>query len=295
MSLILVDFHSSVLDMDQSVYVILPEEKRDSEVPYFSSSRPALPERFAALYLLHGTSQDHSEWQRFTAIERYANQKGMAVVMPNAQLSAYTDMVYGEAWQRYIALELPQLVEKWFPIHSCREARSICGLSMGGYGATKIGLKFPHRYAAIGSLSNGNHAYKRVLDASPTRSDAMPNQLIDERHLFCWGLPLGETPMGTAEDLYQLARDGIAAGGPLPAVFHMVGTADRNIGPARHMCQFFRSLEEDPYRYTYFEEEMGNHTWKDWDRWIEIFLQWLRIPNNDFAERAGRDDAHQDK
>ncbi len=38
---------------------------------------------------------------------------------------------------------------------------------------------------------------------------------------------------------------------------------------------FFRSLPGDPYHYAYFEEELGNHTWKEWDRWIEIFLQWL--------------------
>lgn len=286
MSLIQADFHSSILKMDQSVYVVLPEEKRDSEVPYFSPSRPPLPRRFPALYLLHGTSQDYSEWQRFTAIERYANQKGIAVIMPSAQLSAYSDMVYGEAWQQYIVFELPELMESWFPIASGQENRFICGLSMGGYGAAKIGLRFPQRYGAIGSLSNGNHAYKRVLDASPTRSDAMPNQLIDERHLFCWGLSSGQTPVDTPEDLYWLANVAMTSEKPLPRLFHMVGTADRNIVPARHMRDFFQSLAGDPFHYTYFEEEMGNHTWKDWDRWIEIFLQWLRIPNNGFAEQA---------
>lgn len=61
----------------------------------------------------------------------------------------------------------------------------------------------------------------------------------------------------------------------LPALFHMVGTSDRNLLSARHMCRFFRSLSGDPYRYTYFEEELRNHTWKEWDRRLEIFLQWL--------------------
>lgn len=273
MSLIQVDFHSTELMMDQSVLVILPEEKRDSEVPYFHRFPVSGP--LPTLYLLHGTSQDYSEWLRFTGIERYANQKGIAVVMPNGQLSSYADMAMGENWQRYIAFELPNRVEAWFPLSQEASGRYICGLSMGGYGAAKTGLRFPDRYAAIGSLSNGNHAWKRVLDARPTRGDAMPSRLVDERHLFCWGLGPEENAVGTPEDLYELARQAIARGMALPEIFHMAGTSDRNLVPARHMRDFFRSLPKESCHYAYFEEEMGDHTWAFWDKWIEIFLQWL--------------------
>lgn len=275
MSLICFSFASQILSMEQTVYMVLPEAKRDSEVPYFHPGRDPLPRRFPTLYLLHGTSQDESEWLRFTGIERYANQKGIAVVMPSGQLSAYTDMVYGERWMTYLAEELPQRLERLFPLSGSGRERFLCGLSMGGYGAAKIGLTFPRRYRAIGSLSNGNHAYKRVLDAAPGRADAMPGDIVNQRHWLCWGLGPGQSPVDTPHDLYALAKANLPAAGPLPALFHMVGTADRNLKSARHMRDFFRSLPDDPYRYTYFEQEMGDHTWQEWDRWIEIFLQWL--------------------
>lgn len=275
MALIEYQFRSQALDMEQTVFIVLPESKRDTEVPSFHPSRLSSPCRFPTVYLLHGTSQDESEWLRFTSVERYANQQGLALVTPSGQLSAYADMAFGEKWMTYIASELPNKLEKRFPLSASREDRFVCGLSMGGYGAAKIGLRYPERYAAIGALSNGNHAYKRVLDRAPTRSDAMPSALVDERHLLCWGLNRDQTPVGTQEDLYALALENLKGGHSLPFLFHMVGTSDRNLLSARHMCRFFRSLPGDPYHYTYFEEELGNHTWKEWDRWIEIFLQWL--------------------
>ena len=43
------------------------------------------------LYLLHGALDDHSCWLRQTAIERYAEAAGMAVVMPSGQNGFYTN------------------------------------------------------------------------------------------------------------------------------------------------------------------------------------------------------------
>ena len=277
MSLIQLDFHARTLAMDQSVYIILPEEKRDTEVPYFHAGRAPLRERHPVLYLLHGTSQDYSEWLRYTAVERYANERGIAVVMPSAQLSAYADMAHGEDFFTYITQELPTVVEHAFPLSNCREERFVCGLSMGGYGAAKIGLTLPHRYGAVGILSSCNLAYKRVLDKNPTRPDAMPGRLVDDRHLLCWGAGEGEAPVGTSHDLYALAQGALQAGGDLPALFHMVGTADRNLRSARHMRDFFRSLPGDPFHYAYFEAVLEDHTWACWDKWIQIFLDWLPV------------------
>lgn len=212
MALIEYQFRSQALDMEQTVFIVLPESKRDTEVPSFHPSRLSSPCRFPTVYLLHGTSQDESEWLRFTSVERYANQQGLALVTPSGQLSAYADMAFGEKWMTYIASELPNKLEKRFPLSASREHRFVCGLSMGGYGAAKIGLRYPERYAAIGALSNGNHAYKRVLDRAPTRSDAMPSALVDERHLLCWGLNRDQTPVGTQEDLYALALENLKGG-----------------------------------------------------------------------------------
>ena len=49
---------------------------------------------------------------------------------------------------------------------------------------------------------------------------------------------------------------------PLPALFHMDVTADCNLTSAQHISRFFQSLPGDSYRHTYFEQELGDHTWR---------------------------------
>ena len=87
MALIHLNFHSDVLGMAMQADVILPQKNtsligmqtRDSET-------------YKTLWLLHGLSDDNTIWQRRTSIERYASEKGIAVVMVNGERSWYTDM-----------------------------------------------------------------------------------------------------------------------------------------------------------------------------------------------------------
>lgn len=51
----------------------------------------------------------------------------------------------------YIVQELPDLIEKHFPV--IPDCRSICGHSMGGHGALVIGLKNLDRYAAFSAFA----------------------------------------------------------------------------------------------------------------------------------------------
>jgi putative tributyrin esterase len=260
--------------MDQSLFVILPDKGEMSG----DVSELAKNDEYPVLYLLHGTSHDGSNWSRYTSIERYACDRRIAVVMPGAQLSGYTDMVYGEDFFSYIAYEVPQIARRLFPVSQKREDTFIAGLSMGGYGAAKIGLSLPENYAAIGSLSNGNHAYIRTIGFhARNEAESFSSTVSDQRHLFCWGLAPGETPIGTEHDLYVLAKRNIEQGRPFPRLFHTIGSYDRNLAQARHMRDFFQSLEGDPYRYAYFEEPFGEHTWVYWDRWIQTFLAWLPV------------------
>lgn len=274
MSLIEINFKSMALGMDQVLYVILPDKGEMSG----DVSELVRDDVYPVLYLLHGTSHDGSNWSRYTSIERYACDRRIAVVMPGAQLSGYADMVYGEDFFSYVAYEVPEVVRRLFPISQNRDDTFIAGLSMGGYGAAKIGLSLPENYAAIGSLSNGNHAYIRTIGFHVrNESESFPSTVSDQRHLFCWGLSRGEVPIGTEHDLYVLAQRNIDEGRLLPTLFHTIGSYDRNLAQARHMRDFFRGLQGDPYRYTYFEEPYGEHTWLYWDKWIQTFLAWLPV------------------
>ncbi len=273
MSLSKLEFYSELLGMDQSVYVILPDKGEGAP------AEPAPPEEgYPVLYLLHGTTHDCSNWLRYTGIERYATDRKIAVVMPSAQLSGYADMVYGEAFFSYITEELPKIVKKLYRISSKREDTFVAGVSMGGYGAAKVGLTYPERYATIGAISNGNHAYMRPIGLHARNSnEEFPSSITDARHLLCWGIGAEGDPRGTREDLYTLAEANLKKDVPLPALFHTCGSFDRNLLMAQDMRDFFRSLPGDPYRYCYYEEPYGEHTWAYWDKWIRIFMSWLPV------------------
>lgn len=62
---------SESLRMATAVDVILPDKGDLSEVK--------------TLYLLHGLTDDCTGWTRYTAVERYARERGLAVVLPEVQ------------------------------------------------------------------------------------------------------------------------------------------------------------------------------------------------------------------
>ena len=118
------------------------------------------------LYLLHGLSDDETIWMRRTSIERYAAQYGLAVVMPNGARSYYADMLRGGKYWTYLSEELPKVMQSFFRISDRREDTFAAGLSMGGYGAMKLALHCPERFAAAASLS-GALSPEHLLEIAP--------------------------------------------------------------------------------------------------------------------------------
>src|SRR5262245_55041248 len=90
------------------------------------------------LYLLHGLSDDHTAWLRYTAIARYADAAGLAVVMPAVQRSFYTNEAHGHRFWDFVSEELPSVVHSFFQVSSEPSETFVAGLSMGGYGALKL-------------------------------------------------------------------------------------------------------------------------------------------------------------
>ena len=141
-----VRFFSETLGLMSTMHVLLPQRTMAE------AQRKRAP-KVRTLYLLHGHSDDHTAWQRWTSIERYAEVFNIAVVMPAVHLSFYNDMVHGGKYWQFISEEVPLLVRDMFSLSARREDNLVAGLSMGGYGALKLALTHPDRYAAAASLS----------------------------------------------------------------------------------------------------------------------------------------------
>jgi len=248
------DFHSHVLGMAMAMDVILPQPE-----PGADGLTAATAARYPCLYLLHGLSDDQTIWQRRTSIERYVAGLPLAVVMPAAHRSFYTNMRHGLRYWDYISLEVPAVAESLFAISGRREDRFAAGLSMGGYGAFKLALRCPARFAAAGSLSG---ALDVALLAAQWGETAPP----DFRCIFG-----GEPAAGTDDDLFHLAEQ-VAATPLRPRLWQCCGTEDFLYGQNTRFRDCAGALGL-PLTYS---EGPGSHDWGYWDCNIQRFLQWLR-------------------
>ena len=162
MAFLRVDFYSEALGSGTGMNVLLPEAAQGIGFDA-SAGTGALP----VLYLLHGLSDDHTAWMRRTSLERYAASRRLAVVMPCGGRSFYTNEAHGGRYWDFISEELPRAVQSFFPVSRRREDTFAAGLSMGGYGALKLALRHPDRYAAGQFFRRGGRGAGRLIARFP--------------------------------------------------------------------------------------------------------------------------------
>jgi S-formylglutathione hydrolase FrmB len=259
MALLHCDFFSEVLGMASSMDVILPQETGDAQIGMKGHGRSS---DSPVLYLLHGHSDDHTIWQRRTNIERYVAEMGLAVIMPNAHRSFYTDMAFGYKYWTFISEELPAIAQRFFHLSARRADTFVAGLSMGGYGAFKLALRHRGRFAAAASLSGALDIAARQQIDDPTGNPTM-------------SLVFGEpgSVRGTADDLFVLAAELAEADGPRPLLYQCCGTEDflyeDNLRFRDHVLGLGLPLT--------YEEGPGEHEWGYWDQQIQRVLAWLPL------------------
>ncbi|WP_291636912.1 alpha/beta hydrolase family protein [Clostridium sp.] len=258
MALIHCDFFSETLEISTSMSVIIPENTRKQIGMKGNIIKPDHP----TLYLFHGLSDDHTIWERRTSIERYAANLGIAVVMPAANRSFYTDMKYGERYWTFISDELPEVCRNFFHLSSTREDNFVAGISMGGYGAFKLALRCPDKFAAAASISG-------VLDLSALVENKTGPFKRDFNNIF------GEntSTKDTKDDLFYLAQKVARSNNPKPKLFQCCGMEDTLYEGNIKFRNFCRKL---PLDLTY-EDQHGNHEWGYWDTQIQKVLKWLPL------------------
>ncbi|MDO4355895.1 MAG: alpha/beta hydrolase family protein [Clostridia bacterium] len=260
MALLHVDFFSDVLGMSTAMDVILPETTNGQ----IGMEGDAGNGQWKTLYLLHGMSDDHTIWQRRTSIERYAAEKGVAVVMPNGHLSFYTDMAVGMDYFTFLTRELPAVCRSFFPrMSDRREDTFVAGLSMGGYGALKCGLRAPEVFSHAAALS--------ACTDICTLGDDLESQPYPDYFTDIFGPR--EAWYGSFNDLFRAAKDLAAESGLRPRLYMWCGTEDflfdQNVRLKRHLKRLKYDLT--------WEQSPGDHQWKYWDQKIQTVLDWLPL------------------
>ncbi|ULL18737.1 esterase family protein [Paenibacillus sp. H1-7] len=247
-------FFSETLGVTASMYVILPQPTTRQ----IGMTAQRVKSKHPTLFLLHGLSDDHTIWLRRTSIERFASQHGLAVVMPAVNRSFYTDMVHGYKYWTFISEEVPALARSFFPLSEEREDNFVAGNSMGGYGALKLALTYPERFAAAASLSGVTDVAQFVGQRSQ-----------EFQHVF------GDLEQveGSRHDVFRLAEDLSRHNGPRPLLYQCCGTEDFLYEANVRFRDHCHSLNLE---LTY-EEEPGSHDWAYWDCKIQSVLNWLPV------------------
>ena len=116
-----------------------------------------LPEEkpFRTLYLLNGFFGNNNDWTLAGDIARLAIEHNIAFICPAGENKFYIDNEFGEYHGRFIGEELVEMTRRLFPLSRERKDTYIGGLSMGGYGALRNGLKYNDVFSRIVALSPG--------------------------------------------------------------------------------------------------------------------------------------------
>jgi putative tributyrin esterase len=253
MALLRCDVFSEALRLSTSMTVILPQPT-STQIGMVGDASDEPP---PVLYLLHGLSDDDTIWLRRTSVERYVAPLGLAVVMPQVHRSFYTDEAYGGRYWSFVSEELPELVGRFFRVSQRREDTFVAGLSMGGYGALKLALRQPQRFAAAASMSG-------ALDVAALARSTRPEDPTFWRRVF------GERPVeGGPDDLFALVAAADSAA--LPRLHVSCGTEDALI---RHNRRFVDACDRSGVDVT-SSFGPGEHDWAYWDDRIRDVLAWL--------------------
>lgn len=251
MALIQMTYLSMALLRTVEVQVILPVDK-------INLTDGEQGKEYKTLYLLHGLLGSNVDWISGTCIQRWAEERNLAVVMPSGENSFYFDHTLpNSAYGTFVGQELPAMMRRTFPLSNLREDTYIGGLSMGGYGALRNGLKYCDTFSRIIALSSAVHIFE------------------EKGHGLFGGLAcFGDKKEAEKTDLNpKIAFEHAKAKGQIPQIYMSCGTEDSLLAANRALKEFF---ERQGAELTYVEAA-GGHEWDFWNSQILEALKWLPL------------------
>lgn len=248
---------SKLMGRDVSYRVVLPPDYNSSvDGPVNKAGS-----RYPVIYLLHGLTGNFANWTDKTKLTEYALNHRYIIVTPDGGDGWYTDSVSApnDKYESYIVKELIPEIDKTYRTIASRDGRVIAGLSMGGYGSLKFGMKYPEMFTLIGSFSGALGATswtEKTAGAIGKSMDAV----------------FGADPAAASRasnDIFKMAReltpDKVKS---LPYIYQSCGTEDFLIQNNRDFLKLLNDAKV-PHEY---REHPGIHDWVFWDDQVREFL-----------------------
>ncbi len=249
MALCTVNYHSAALKQYRQMNVLLPEQ-HDGPFPVY--------------YLLTAGAADHTHWVRITNVEVYVRELPLIVVMPNGGIGTYCDMVSGPAYERHLIEDVIGFVDRFFPTIPTREGRVIGGLSMAGYAALRLSLKYQDLFCSANAHSTG---FVTLWSREDRIGNLHPQlQAAVEKYRDEFLRMVGPNPWQGEHCVFRTAEE--ADRSKLPAISFDCGLDDMNLEDNRI---FHEHLDQLGIPHSY-NEYPGGHTEQYWDEHVQDAL-----------------------
>lgn len=262
MAIIEVNFISKCLMRTVTFNAIIPVDK------FGPQAENAEQKPLKTLYLLHGIFGNYTDWVNGTRIQAWAEANDLAVIMPSGENRFYLDdEKSGELYGEFIGKELVEFTRKLFPLSDKREDTFIAGLSMGGYGAIRNGLKYAENFGCVIGLSAAlvHDTWKDADNSAPI--------FTFRRNYYEAIFGEYDKVKGSDKDPKALLLKLKEEGRPVPKMYLCCGTEDGLVTANRDFRDF---LNENGADLTYVEGP-GKHDWVFWDTYIKKVLDWLPL------------------
>ena len=262
MAIIELNFISKCLMRTVTFNAIIPVDK------FGPQAENAEQKPLKTLYLLHGIFGNYTDWVNGTRIQAWAEANDLAVIMPSGENRFYLDdEKSGELYGEFIGKELVEFTRKLFPLSDKREDTFIAGLSMGGYGAIRNGLKYAENFGCVIGLSAAlvHDTWKDADNSAPI--------FTFRRNYYEAIFGEYDKVKGSDKDPKALLLKLKEEGRPVPKMYLCCGTEDGLVTANRDFRDF---LNENGVDLTYVEGP-GKHDWVFWDTYIKKVLDWLPL------------------
>ncbi len=219
--------------------------------------------------LLHGVYGSHWSWAHQAGVHFTAQTmiddgtiQPMILAMPSDGLfgdgSGYLRHTNAD-YEKWIVQEVPQALRALLPAVTEKSEFYIAGLSMGGYGAMRLGAKYPHIFKAFSGLSSITEFAQIEAFCEPGTFDRLVARV--------------ESPESVLETL-------LAHRATLRPFRFDCGTEDSLFEANQSL---HTALDHYGVEHT-FESMPGGHNWAYWERNIAVTLHYFSLVH---AENLG--------
>lgn len=213
---------------------------------------------YPILYLLHGATGNHTDFYQYTQLDRFINKFNYqgSIVFVDGFNSFYLD--------HHLKME-SALVKELFPTMETQlkhnQKRVIAGISMGGFGALRLALKYPH-------------FFEQCFAISPAIWFDPCDSLLTDWFLF-------KTSSGTFNQALWNKEHPINYLQETKTKFLIINNKQDEITPYQDSVQFYEKSKQILDIELIIEDE-GAHNWLYWNQHIPKIL--TTIKENNFMQ-----------